>query len=325
MGLANSQYSKIMRVYGERQLKSYRELSERQERAYRRAPRLQELDRAVGEESVRAAEAMLAGDRTKKRELRRRISEIGEERKRVLLENGFPEDMLELQYICLDCRDTGFIRGKKCHCFLSLQRRLLYRQSNVEEIVGRENFRHFDLSVFDDREPIPEANGRTSREYMGSVLRFSRDWCRKFREERGNLILMGKTGTGKTFLMNCITKEILDQGFSVIYLSSTDLFESLSYRRKEENEEEQGQGEAALEADLLLIDDLGTELSNSFTASKLFYVINQRMVMKRSTILSTNLNFGAIRDTYSDRVVSRLMSEDYDIIPLYGRDQRIPS
>ena len=116
-----------------------------------------------------------------------------------------------------------------------------------------------------------------------------------------------------------------DPGFSVIYLSSTDLFESLSYRRKEENEEEQGQGEAALEADLLLIDDLGTELSNSFTASKLFYVINQRMVMKRSTILSTNLNFGAIRDTYSDRVVSRLMSEDYDIIPLYGRDQRIPS
>lgn len=323
MALSNSQYNEIMRVYGERQLKSYRSLKERQESAYEKLPELRELDRAVGEESVRAAEAMLNGDRSLKEQLPERIRAIGRRRAELLSEHGLPEDYLELRHQCEDCRDTGFVDGHKCHCFRAMQLSLLYRQSNVTDIVKRENFQSFNASIFDNREPLPQAKGQTNREYMESVGRYLFGWCRDFSKQGGNIILMGNPGTGKTFLINCVTKELLDRGHSVIYLTSTDLFESLGRSmRDKEDTEEQELAQAIMEAELLVIDDLGTEFINSFTTSRLFYIINQRMVMKKSVIISTNLSFRSMQDTYSDRIVSRIMS-DYEIIPLYGRDQRL--
>lgn len=322
MALSNSQYNEIMRVYGERQLKSFRELKERQENAYRSFPELKKLDRAVGEESVRAAEAMLRGDRSLKAALPERIRELGAERRRLLKLHGFPENYLELQHQCKDCQDTGFVDGKKCHCFQAMQLRLLYQQSHVTDIVKRENFSTFRLERFDDREPMPQAGGQTNRAYMEKVADFLKNWCGEFPEKGGNIILMGNPGTGKTFLINCVTKELLDKGHSVIYLSSTDLFEGLGKDMREQYDGAQELGAAVMEAELLVIDDLGTEFSNSFTSSRLFYIINQRMVLHKSVLISTNLSFRAMQDRYSDRVVSRIMS-DYEIIPLYGRDQRL--
>ena len=129
---------------------------------------------------------------------------------------------------------------------------------------------------------------------------------------------------GKTFLSRCIAGEVMKRGHSVIYLSAGDLFEVFS-KNKFSNEDEDGMQEMyrfVLECELLIIDDLGTELNNSFTSSQLFYCINERMSRKRSTIISTNLSLAGLRDSYTDRVASRIMS-GYTIIPLYGRDLRL--
>ncbi len=322
MALSNAQYNEIMRVYGDRQLKSFREQKARMEKVYREIPELERLDHAVAEESVKAAEAMLSGDRSLKDGLKNRIREIRMEKIRILKDHDLPEDYLEAHYECPDCKDTGFVNGEKCHCFRSMQLRLLYQQSNVTDIVKRENFGTFNLARFDNMEILPEANGQTNRSYMGHVARYLKSWCEHFSENGGNIILMGNPGTGKTFLINCVTKELLDHGHSVIYLSSTDLFEGLGRSLREKNEGEEDISSAIMECELLVIDDLGTEFANSFTTSKLFYIINQRMVMKKSVMISTNLSFRNLQDNYSDRIVSRFMS-DYEIIPLYGKDQRL--
>ncbi len=320
MALTNGQYNGIMKIYGDRQLRSYREQQERIREAYERVPALSALDEQISRESVAAAEAMLAGDRSLKATLKDRIREISAKKKSLLIGAGFSEDYLERRYECGDCQDSGFVNGRKCHCFRSMQSRLLYQQSNVEKILRVQNFDHFDLSIFDNVEPISAANGKTNRAYMRYIRDALQKWCREFDTKHGNIILMGTTGTGKTYLINCVAKALLDSYHSVIYFSSTDLIEGFSRIMKDEGEQELS--DALLESDLLVIDDLGTEMVNSFTTSKLFYLINQRMIHGKSVIISTNLSFKGMRDLYSDRIVSRIMSE-YEIVPLYGRDQRL--
>lgn len=322
MALNNSQYNAIMRVYGQRQLEGYHRQAEAIADAYARIPALKALDGSISAESVAATQRMLAGDKEASAKLKQRIAEIREEKEVLLVSAGLPADYLDLHYTCPDCKDTGFVDGKKCHCFRAMQMRLLYAQSNVDEIVKRENFAAFDLNRFDAKRPIPEANGMTNRQYMAKLRSDLVRWAQRFDEHHGNIIFMGSPGVGKTFLTNCLAKALIDSYHSVVYLTSTDLFESFSRSNYQDDAEQRDMSEAVMNCDLLIIDDLGTELVNSFTTSKLFYVINQRQVLRRSVIISTNLTFKGLRDNYSDRIVSRIMS-DYEIIPLYGRDQRL--
>lgn len=321
MALTNAQYNKILQVYNDRQLKDYRDQQARIRDAYQRIPELERLDDEISTESVLAAEALGHGNREPLKNLREKIRGISLRKKELLKANGLPEDYLELRYECSDCRDTGFMDGKKCHCFRAMQMKLLYQQSNVDQIVKVQNFEHFDLSVFDNITPMPSAGGRTNREYMRGIRDDLMNWVRDFDKNHGSMILMGNPGTGKTFLVNCISKAMMDSGYSVIYYTSSDFFESLS-RTMAGGDQAREINDAILNCDLLIIDDLGTELGNSFTTSKLFYVINQRMVFKKSVIISTNLTFRRMKDIYGDRIVSRIMA-DYEILPLYGRDQRL--
>lgn len=198
----------------------------------------------------------------------------------------------------------------------------MYSQSNIQEILGRENFSSFTFKYYDNREVIPQIN-MTVAEYMKQVYGWCREYVEGFAAKGGNLIFTGSTGVGKTFLTNCIAKELIDRYQSVIYLSSSDLFDVFSknkfYHDKEEDMQDMYQ--YILDCDLLIIDDLGTELNNSFVSSQLFYCINERLIRKKGTIISTNLSMDMLRDTYSDRISSRIISQ-YSIIPLYGGDIR---
>ncbi len=322
MALSNSQYNEIMRVYDDRRRDDFMKQQGRIRDAYEKLPRLKELDAEIGRISLSAAEKLIEGDHSDKDTLRDRIAVISAEKKSLLRAAGFAENYLDLQYQCSDCRDTGFVNGQKCHCFKAMQQKLLYRQSNIDKIVQVQNFEHFNPEIFDNIVPIDASTGKTNRQYMLEVRQYLTDWTRNFDKNHGNLLLMGSPGTGKTFLINCVARELIQSSHSVIYLTSTDLFESFSKASFQGDAVQQDLNEAILSCDLLVIDDLGTELNNSFTTSRLFYVINQRMVYGRSVIISTNLSLSRLRDSYSERVVSRFMS-DYDIIPLYGKDQRV--
>ena len=159
---------------------------------------------------------------------------------------------------------------------------------------------------------------------MKQVVDTCHQFVDSFTTEHGNMLFTGPTGVGKTFLTNCIARELIDRYYSVIYLSANDLFEVFSKNRFEYQAEEEMKGmyQYILDCDLLIIDDLGTELNNSFTSSQLFYCINERLNSSKSTIISTNHPLNELRDRYTERVTSRLISK-YTIIPLYGDDIRL--
>ncbi len=322
MALTNAQYNQIMHVYDVRQMRNAERQASRKREVYQCLPELRALESSLHAEAAKTLQRMQEGQKDELKQLKETIRKIGEKRRAILSKNGYPENYLDPVYSCPDCRDTGFIHGQKCHCFQKMQMRFIYQQSHIAAIVRTQNFEHFDLNRFDNTHPVDGAGGRTNRQYMAEVRSMLLEWTENFDRQHGNVLLMGNPGTGKTFLINCVAKALMDSYHSVIYLTSTDLFETFSRGMRHEDAEQEETEEAILQSDLLVIDDLGTEMNNSYTTSRLFYVLNQRMVLQRSVIISTNLNFRAMQDRYSDRIVSRLMA-GYDIIPLYGDDQRL--
>lgn len=323
MALSNSQYDSIMRLYNRKQLEKKHELDQRTAEIYEKIPAIREMNEEIASSAVRSARQLLAGDTTAVARLRKTIEGLKEERQVLLTAYGYPEDYLEMRYDCPDCQDTGYSGGKKCHCFRQREIDLLYSQSNIKEILKQENFAHFSYEYFDDTR-VDERSGKTAREYMRQVVSACREYVENFSGEKGNILFTGKTGLGKTFLSNCIAKELIERCFSVVYLPAVEMFEIFSKERfsYDSTDEDRDRSQYLLECDLLIIDDLGTELVNTFTTSQLFYVINERMNRKKGTIISTNLPVNEMRDEFTDRVMSRIISK-YRVIPLFGEDIRI--
>ena len=322
MALSNSQYDAIMREYGRQQIENHHKLEERRKEIYARLPVVRQLEAEIAERSVACAKKLLEGDKSVLDRLKEDLKDLREQKSLIIRAAGYPDDYLELHYRCPDCRDTGLIDGRKCHCFLQAQMKLLHAQSNLEDVLERENFNALSYEYYDDTEILPQL-GITNAAYMRRVVAGCREFVRDFDKKHDNLLFTGSTGVGKTFLTNCIARELMDDFHSVIYLTASDLFDVFSRNKFDYDnaEDMKDMYRFILDCDLLIIDDLGTELNNSFTSSQLFYCINERMNMNRSTIISTNLSLTQLRDSYTDRVTSRIMR--YRIIPLYGTDIRL--
>lgn len=321
MALSNTQYNILMRGYEERQLKNRRIAMERMENVYEALPRLSEIDDTISSLSVEQAKKLIDGDETALAALHDSISALIREKQLLLSEHGYPEDYFEPPYSCPDCKDTGFIGSKKCHCFVQAAIDLVYTQSNIRRILNVENFAHFSYNYYSDKQINP-ATGLSSLATARQAVQDCKEFVRTFDTEFRNLFFYGDTGIGKTYLSNCVAKELLDSGHSVIYFTAPSLFhifEKNAFSRLPDTEEDYGR---ILECDLLIIDDLGTELTNTFTVSQLFLCLNERILRQKSTIISTNLGLGQLADTYSERTFSRI-SSSYTIIKLFGNDIRI--
>lgn len=219
---------------------------------------------------------------------------------------------------------AGYIDGRKCHCFEKLIVQYLYSQSNLKDVLEHENFSHFNLDFYPD-DYTEEATGETPRDNMRHVLETVKSYLSGFSDTPGNLLLYGNTGVGKTFLTNCIAKELLDKSHTVVYLTSLKLFdilESCKFDRDLSQTQKNASLSYLLSSDLLIIDDLGTELNNSFTSSQLYHCIDTRLTNHRSTIISTNLSFDDLRERYSERIFSRITS-NYTLLKITGDDIRL--
>ena len=317
MALTAEQFHEIQEILSERRFRAEKEALEKQREVLEKVSGYADLDEKLRTLSISAMEKAQEGDAEAIRALRPAIRKIREE-KRVLLEKaGYSPEDLEAHYSCTLCRDSGIFEGKKCRCFMNLQGEILYKQSKMGEILERENFSRFQLERFDNTERKAQTGNKTVREYMKDIRDYFYGYCQNYPENQGNFIFTGGTGTGKTFFLHCIAKALLDRGVSVLYFTAEGLFNHFSRLMREGIEDE-----FVEEVDVLLLDDLGTEFSNSFTASRFFNLLNQRILTRKTMMISTNLNFKDLRELYSDRVVSRMMS-DYEIIPLYGRDLRL--
>lgn len=324
MALKNTQYDKIMREYYRRQLDNKREQDERVRTAYKALPQLAQIDHKIASLSVGHARMLLGGSQETLSRLRQDISALAEKRRQILTDHGYPADFLDLHYTCPDCKDTGYIGSEKCHCFKQAVIDLLYTQSNIREILKEENFGSFCFDYYSDKNPDP-ATGMTPLENMRRIVEECRRFIKSFDEAPGNFFFYGDTGVGKTFLSHCISRELIESAHSVIYFTAFELFDLFSrttFRRDDGDEELRRMHSYIFDCDLLIIDDLGTELTNSFVSSQLFLCINERILRKKSTIISTNLHMNVFRDTYTERVFSRISSH-YTMRKLMGDDIRI--
>lgn len=311
----NPQYDSIMRLYARRQADGRRKLEERLHKIQTEIPGLKELEAGLTELYAGKARAAVQGASREKAKLEEQISALTARRLSLLEEKGYSLSDLEPSYVCPDCRDTGYREGDKCHCFLQAEIRLLYQQSRLEEILKEENFSTFSYEWYEGAD----------RKVMQDNVREARLFTETFDREFRNLLLLGEVGTGKTFLSHCIAKELIDTCHSVVYLTAFELFQLLARAAfgKDSPRDTWEPGYSYLfDCDLLIIDDLGTELPNSFTVSQFFLCINERILRRKSTLISSNLNMEALDSIYSERTLSRIISS-YTIRQLPGNDIRI--
>lgn len=321
MALTNSQYDHFMHIYEKRQLDNENRLRERYEEVYAKIPRLRSLDLSISEISVSQARKLLDGDGAALTALKDDLHLLFEEKRLLLEEAGYPKDYLQLVYTCPDCRDTGYVGDQKCHCFKKAIIEFLYTQSNLREVLEKENFDTLSLEYYSSAH-IDPLTGRSSLEAMETAVRTCREFVEEFPEKGGNLLFYGDTGVGKTFLTHCVARELLERSFSVIYFTASQLFDIFARKQFDRDEEASQDYEHIYDCDLLIIDDLGTEFSNGFTMSQLFVCLNERLLRKKSTVISTNLSLDDLNTQYSERVFSRITSA-YTVLRMTGDDIRI--
>lgn len=324
MSLTNTQYDAIIREYNKKQLQNRREQESRMRTAEKNLPRLAEIDREIASLSLQCARRLLDGQPASIDELKTEIAAYGRHRKALLKGAGYPEDYLEMHYTCPDCKDTGYIGNEKCHCFRQAAINLLYTQSNLTSILEHENFDHFCFRYYPETLK-DNITGRNALENIRKIVDECLAFVRDFDVKGGNLLFYGETGVGKTFLTHCVAKELLETAHSVIYFTAFDLFELFSaatFSHGRTEDEVMQRHSSIFDCDLLIIDDLGTEVTNSFVSSQLFLCINERLMSGKSTIISTNLSLEALRDLYSERVFSRI-SSNFQMRKIIGKDIRL--
>lgn len=322
MALSQTQYQTIMDSYAHIRHANQMEHQRRKEEIYDVIPEIRAIDEKIAHISIAAAKYQLFHPEMDGRpSLRSEIYELSMEKINLLAVHHYPTDYLDDIYDCPDCRDTGYVGPEKCHCFQQHILDILYDQSNLRELIRTENFGNFRLDYYSDQ---PGQNGSPSpRANMREILARCRRFIDTFDSMPGdNLLISGSTGVGKTFLANCIAAEILKAGKSVIYMTAHQFFSELAdytFRRNQGNSDTLS---FLLHCDLLIVDDLGTELNNGFINSQLFLCINERILHKKSTIISTNLSLKQLSQTYTERISSRFI-ESYEYFHIYGEDIRI--
>ena len=257
--------------------------------------------------------------------VRERNEMLTAKRRAAIVALGLPEDYDQPKYTCPLCSDTGHDEdGKICSCFKELLRLETVKASGMGQLIERQSFENFDLSCYREL-------GEAEYARMKSIFEYSKKFASGFREGEGQtLLFIGKTGTGKTHISSAIAKQVIERGFSVIYDSSTNIFRAFEedqfgkdrfrYSRDESHEPH---AEKYMTADLLIIDDLGTEFITQFTVSCLYNLINTRQNKGLSTIVSTNFSPEEISRKYEDRLYSRLLGSETTVLPFVGRDHRL--
>ncbi|MBO5371195.1 MAG: ATP-binding protein [Lachnospiraceae bacterium] len=323
MPLNNLQYDEIIREYQAKQIQNQHIVDARIKEVYSKDSRLKGIDDAISSCSVAQARKMLDGDSLALADLHQQLAEYKKQRLAILQELGYSEQYFEPSYACPDCKDTGYIGNDRCHCFKQRAIDLVYTQSNIRGILKEENFDTFSYNYYSTLEINP-STGLTSLETMQNAVKTCHKFIHEFDTDFSNLFIYGDTGVGKTFLSNCIAKELLDTGHSVIYFTAFQLFDIFEKNtfHKDTPEDMLVAHQNIFDCDLLIIDDLGTEMPNSFTISHLFLCLNERILRRKSTIISTNLSLQQMADIYSERTFSRI-SSNYVMLKLFGDDIRI--
>ena len=305
------------------QARADRESENRQhlDEAYTRLPRLREIDRQLRMTMAMAAQAVFAsgGDvQAAMEEAKEKNLSLQAERQ-ALIAAHFEEGFLDDAPICDRCGGTGYMGSQMCECLAEL-----CRQEQKKDLTflsaGQERFEQFRLDYYPDR--IDPQWGVSVRVLMEKTFQTCRRYAQTFSEKSPNLLFSGDTGLGKTFLSACIARTVADSGHSVVYESAGHLFSKLERAKFEGSEEARQEAAKYTACDLLIVDDLGTEMSGQFVTAALYTLINDRLLERKPTIIATNLTVEDLSRRYSAQIVSRLRG-NYQRVPFLGDDIRV--
>lgn len=305
------------------QAKEDRESENRQHLAvaYARVPRIQEIDIQLRRTMAQAAQAafLQGGDgRELLEKARLENLELQQERAILAMEN-FEEGYLDDSPICDKCGGSGYIGSNMCECLTELCRQ--EQKKEVSVLSGsREAFNQFRLDYYPDR--IDPKYGASPRTIMERNLKICRTYALTFAPSAGNLLFVGGTGLGKTFLSACIARAVADRGYSVVYESAGHLFGKLEQAKFSPSEEARREAARFTDCDLLILDDLGTEMPGQFVTAAFYTLLNDRILAGKPMVISTNLNIDEAARRYSPQIASRLQG-NFQGLTFVGEDIRI--
>lgn len=319
--MKNKYINEILNEYERLQENAKLSQKQRQEEIYKKLPKIQLIDEKIKGIGLDIASSIFKEIDIENyiEEQKKNITDLRIEKAEILAVNNFPVDYLDIKYICPKCKDTGYILNEKCSCFRQKLIDKFYQQSNLKEVLKRENFDNFQINYYSN--VIDKDQGLSSRKNMEEIVNYCIGFYKDFDKINESLLFSGSSGLGKTFLSNCIAKELLDKGKVVIYQTSSNLIDILRTLRFDENSDKE-QIEEILSCDLLVVDDLGTEPNTAYSHSELFNIINTRILAGKKMIISTNLSLEDIHNYYPERITSRIYGH-FKYFEFFGDDIRI--
>lgn len=287
--------------------------------AYEQVPRLRQIDIELRRTMATAAQAaFVSGSHEVLEEAKQASLALQREREALAMEH-FEEGFLDDSPICDRCDGLGYVGSTMCQCLQEL-----CRQEQKKELTflsgGKESFSQFRLDYYPDF--VDPKIGISPRQLMERNFRTCRTYAATFSPNAGNLLFNGGTGLGKTFLSACIARTVADRGYSVVYETASRLFTNLERAKFSNDDMARQNAERYNTCDLLIVDDLGTEMPSQFVVAALYALLNDRLMERKPMVISTNLNIAELKQRYSPQIGSRLEG-NFTLLPFLGEDIRV--
>jgi DNA replication protein DnaC len=316
MGFNRENYARIKEEYDGKYLRAAEAARLRRAEVHAIVPEIREIDRQLAATGIKVFEASMRGDKQAVDRIGEENAKLMSERAELLVKNGYAADYTEIKYECEECGDTGVVDNRMCRCMKKKLIEAGFESSGMADLIKRQRFDNFSLDYYRQSK---ESHARMSAIYK-VLVKYAEDFQT---ESAGNIAMFGGTGLGKTHLSSALAGVIIEKGNDVYYTSATNMFADFEQKRFGNSISLDTTGDISqyFSSDLLIIDDLGTEVINQFTVSCLYNVLNTRLNRKKATILSTNLTQDEFRKKYWDRIASRVFGE-FTVLPFCGVDIR---
>lgn len=324
----SDQYIKeVLREFAENKYNNEDRLEKRKQTLRDKIPEFKKIEQQIGDLGLEMTRLCFK-ENFNINQYKENLQNLIDRKNAILKHYKVPENYLEMEYNCKKCKDTGFLEnGSKCVCLKQKLNSHAYKMANMEKLIEKDNFDSFNLNIFsntlDSKHKITPKKNMENLQYK--IINYIGNFKSKTATSKDkNLYFFGSPGTGKTFMCSCIAKELINEGFDVIYQTAPNLMnviEKYKFNKGEHSNSKEKLYNNLTTCDLLIIDDLGTELISSFSNSSIFNIINTRLNLDKHTIISTNLHPLEFNNFYEERLTSRIVG-NYTIYEFFGEDKR---
>ncbi len=319
--MRNEILEKALKILEQRRLRAEIERNSRVDEINVKIPQVIDIRKELALTSIRLSKLILSREKDIAKgieELKQSNLSLQKMEKDLLIKGGYPADYLEVSYFCKKCNDTGYINGERCECFNALMKKINFDEVNRSSALKLSDFADFELRFYSKEKDA--STGVVPFNQMSDILAFCKKYARDFTPSSKGIFMEGPTGLGKTHLSLAIAKKVIEKGYTVAYGTSYDLLRKIEDENFKRTDNKDTLG-ALLDADLLILDDLGAEFSSPFNLATVYNIIDARCNRNKATIISSNLNITELEERYSKRLVSRLISL-FTYLRFIGQDVR---